>query len=471
MRSLKGVVREYEGADLGDTRRNARLLKIAAQLAANPKESLPKIAGDEANLEALYRFIGNPGIEWNKLLDPHRRLTAERAEQAGKVFVVHDTTTFQFAHADPDEVGYVSTGKAGFLGHVSLVVSADGERRPLGVVALQPVFRDLRSTKGRKKKQTGRETTKIKDRESLRWRAGVLESELRLSRATECIHIADREADSYSLIAQMLEAKCRFVVRVSHDRVARDSEDADWSRLKTLASTADTYFEREVPFSSRRPATAPRTAKAKPPRTARTARLRFASTTMEVKRPRYFGDDVAPSIHLNVVRVIEDAPPTGEEPVEWLLMTTEPASTADEVGAVVDAYRTRWLIEEFFKALKSGCLYEERQLESRHALLNALALFLPIATEILWLRNRAQRAPNDPFSTVITARQLAVLRALCRRPLPDAPSARDVLLAIAGLGGHLKRNGEPGWSTIRHGYERVLYAELGWAAAKSQKKL
>ena len=30
----------------------------------------------------------------------------------------------------------------------------------------------------------------------------------------------------------------------------------------------------------------------------------------------------------------------------------------------MNIYRTRWTIEEFFKALKTGCLYEQREFES-----------------------------------------------------------------------------------------------------------
>ena len=159
--------------------------------------------------------------------------------------------------------------------------------------------------------------------------------------------------------------------------------------------------------------------------------------------------------------------PEGQEPVEWLLFTTEPVDTAEAIARVVDFYRTRWVVEEFFKALKSGCIYEERQLESRRALLNALAIFLPIACHMLWLRSRAHYAPDEPATEVLTLTQILVLRAVARRPIPKSPTARDVLLAVAGLGGHLKNNGEPGWASIRHGLERLLDFEIGWQAARN----
>jgi hypothetical protein len=468
------VVQEFEGADLGDVRRNARLLKLAEQMALQPAESLPKIAGNAAELEAAYRFFGNAEVKWDAILRPHRRRTAERAVEAGRVVVIHDTTTCQFAHADPQTVGYLNTGKAGFLGHVSLVVSADGARRPLGVGALEPVFRASRSTKGRDKKQSGSDTTKIADRESLRWQRGVVETEALLSTVPERIHVMDREGDSYSLLAHLHGTGCRFVVRAKCDRVARavDTSDTEaWSKLKTLVSVAQSSLQREVPLSTRRTATAPTSRRSHPTRQERTATLQFAATTLELKRPRYFSESVPEAMRVNLVRVYETDAPQGEEPVEWLLITTEPIDTEADIAAIVDTYRARWVIEEFFKALKSGCLYEQRQLESRNSLLNSLAVSLPIACDILWMRSRAQQTPTAPATDVLTLLQINVLRAIVRRALPEELTARDVLLAVAALGGHLKRNGEPGWSTIRHGFERLLGAELGWVAAKSQRKM
>jgi hypothetical protein len=54
-----------------------------------------------------------------------------------------------------------------------------------------------------------------------------------------------------------------------------------------------------------------------------------------------------------------DTPP-GAEPVAWVFITTEPLATVEQIRAVLEIYRTRWLIEEFFKALKTGCSLENR---------------------------------------------------------------------------------------------------------------
>jgi len=95
---------------------------------------------------------------------------------------------------------------------------------------------------------------------------------------------------------------------------------------------------------------------------------------LSVQRPHEWPRTLPPSLCVNVVYVWEVNAPPGEDPVEWRLITSEPIDTLAQVLRVVDIYRTRWLIEEFFKALKTGCAYEKRQLESLQTLLVALAL-------------------------------------------------------------------------------------------------
>lgn len=82
----------------------------------------------------------------------------------------------------------------------------------------------------------------------------------------------------------------------------------------------------------------------------------------------------------------EPNPPEGEEPVVWRLVTTELIDTEEEVAAVVDAYRMRWLVEEFFKALKTGCRYQEHQLESAKTLLVLLAIETAVSWRMLLVR-------------------------------------------------------------------------------------
>ena len=177
------------------------------------------------------------------------------------------------------------------------------------------------------------------------------------------------------------------------------------------------------------------------------------------------------ALDVHVVYAWEAAVPPGEEPVEWRLITTEPVETVDQVLRIVDWYRTRWLIEEFFKALKTGCAYETRQLESLQTLLIALALLAPIAWQLLLLRHLARAAPDASATVVLSPRQLQVLRASpVGKALTRTPTLRDALVAVARLGGHLRQNGDPGWLVLGRGLQKLLLMEAGWAAAEPARK-
>jgi hypothetical protein len=123
-------------------------------------------------------------------------------------------------------------------------------------------------------------------------------------------------------------------------------------------------------------------------------------------------------------------------------------------------------MEEFFKALKTGCRYEDRQLESFTALWITLALLLPIATRLLQLRSMARDTTGRDTRDVLSEDRLAMLRAMGPGRLPASPSAQDVLLAIAALGGHIKNNGAPGWIVLWRGMRELEERFVGWCAAR-----
>ena len=65
------------------------------------------------------------------------------------------------------------------------------------------------------------------------------------------------------------------------------------------------------------------------------------------------------TVTVSLVQVAEiDAPP-GAEPVFWQLLTTHPVEDAAKAWQVVDWYRQRWIIEQFFRTLKQQGLQLE----------------------------------------------------------------------------------------------------------------
>jgi hypothetical protein len=123
------------------------------------------------------------------------------------------------------------------------------------------------------------------------------------------------------------------------------------------------------------------------------------------------------------------------------------------------------VIEEYFKALKTGCAYEKRQLESQTTLQNALALLIPVAWNLLRLRLLARDEGEQAANTVLSESQLEVLRRATTVKLSETPTIQEAMLAVAQLGGHIRQNGWPGWQVLGRGYTKLLTLELGFLLA------
>src|SRR3982751_342562 len=157
---------EYEGADLGDARREQRLVRLAEQLARAPATSFPKAAASDSELEATYRFLGNDRVTPEEILMPHvRRTLARMAEQAAPVVVGHDTTGFNFGASKREDLGQVGRGKSfGFYGHFALAVTRDERRMPLGGLGFSTHKRT-----GQKGRRGHSELQASEDNEGRRW--------------------------------------------------------------------------------------------------------------------------------------------------------------------------------------------------------------------------------------------------------------------------------------------------------------
>jgi hypothetical protein len=455
---------EYRAAELGDKRLEGRLLKVAMNAAAAPEASFPLAAANDGELEATYRFLNNERVTAEAILAPHQRETLRRARAASSVVVAHDTTEFNFGKTPRKDLGRVGQGKSfGFYAHVALAIEADAHRTPLGVVGL-----GIHRRTGGKGHRGHKALQSSGDNEFRRWPRVVKASRELLEPEVSAVHVMDREADSYAFLAELSLGKVRFVVRMAQAKRAT----VDQGTVAEACVGATVLAERDVPITARRASPMPSYRKHFPPRDARVASLEISATRVTVKRPASANLTKARTLSLNVVRVIEPNPPKGEQAIEWRLWTLEPVDTAEQVLAVVDWYRCRWRIEEYFKALKTGCAIEQRQCETHDALVNILALYCPIAWRLLVLRTVARRDDNRPSSDVLTVPQLACLRGalakLKRPPLPPKPTARDAMLGVAGLGGHIKNNGDPGWAVLGRGLDRLLSIEMGYALARQE---
>ncbi len=471
-KSLGAVGSEFSGVCLGDKRLNDRLIKLTDRLSAHPAESFPEAVESVSALEATYRFLGNERVTPEAILAPHVAATLDRAYSSQRVIVAHDTTTFTFrGNSRREGLGWLTSdnrkhqGRQGFLSHFSLAVSRSGSINPLGVLRFSSFVRT-----GTPKGKTVLRNQKQVINELDRWWDSVEQTENLFSADIRPIHVMDREADDYQLFSDLCSSKVRFVIRIRQNRRnCQIPEEAESAKLFELLDGLNVRCERSVAISKRSLSRLrfPKTRKTNTPRNARVAQLQIVATAVTLPRTGFAPKYLPKKVTLNCIHVREVGAPPDTEPVDWKLFTQEPIDTPDDILNAVDDYRARWVIEEYFKALKTGCAFEKRQLESKDALLNALAVFSPIAWQLLSLRTLDRDQPNLPASCVLTPTQISVLAATSKSPLDPAHlSIGQAFTAIASLGGHIPNNGKPGWIVLARGMEKLLTMEIAWLAAK-----
>jgi hypothetical protein len=417
--------------------------------------------GDEAALEGTYRFLNNAKASFEQILRPHTVMTIKRSSVEPVMLVVHDTSKFQFGGEIKREgLGRLPGGGQGFFAHYSLAVRPGELRDVLGVIAVRTIFR-----KGKRGKKTPKQMRKDSGRESLRWTQNAQQSEELLGAVTRCIHVMDREADSYENFCALVGMNTSFVIRLQNSRHVL-TEDGHKLAIRDITPVCETRAVRTVQLSRRGKRAGSAQAKIHPSRDERCATLNICSTRVTVLRGEYWDKTLPKTLQLNIVDVSEQSAPEGEQAVRWRLITNEPIDTVEQVLAIVDAYRSRWVIEEFFKSIKTGCAYEKRQLESKEPLLNLLAILSVVAWRLLRLRSFARQDPKRPASDVLTSVQLSLLQELRPKAFSRTPTVYEAFIAVAQLGGFLKRNGEPGWLTLGRGFEVLLNMEMGWLLAK-----
>jgi len=462
-------------AKLGDLRRTQRLMHSMEVLAASPEASFPMAFNKHKDLEGFYRLVESSSVAWRDALSGHKNRTVGRVAEHDEVLIVHDTTDVRFPLRElmpmRENLGLLSTATQGFYVHASLAVSGTSEAVPLGTLGIQP-FIHKKEAPDAKTEAFWEAEGGIMENERERWFSAIEATDAMVASAScSPIHVMDREADSYPMVAWLQHEDYRFVFRVCH--LNRKVQDGSSSLDDALA--AESFVaEATVHLGSRSPLR--NTAKkAHPARKSRLATVSFRAAAVTIKRSREKNcsvldrEDLPQTLTVNLVEAVELNPPQGEEPVRWLLLTSEPIDTPEQIVRVVDIYKKRWLIEEFFKSLRTGCRLEDRQIKSAAAILNMLAILLPQAWRLLLLRSLSDETPDLSWRAVLEPLAFNLLKLeVPEAKLNDASTVRDVMLAVASFGGHIANNGSPGWITLHRGWSRLADLTRG---ARLQIKL
>ena len=427
--------------NLGDKRLNRRAAKLLDQLAQRPEGSIPSAFQSWGETLAAYRFFDNEKVSAEKVLEPHRDATLERAQQFPVVLCVQDTTELDFT-SKPSLQGLGPLNYECALGlYVHPTLAITPERLCLGVVDHWTWARDAEDHGGKNRQH--RLKRSLEEKESLRWVEGyrrVCDWQSTLS-ATRLVYVADSESDLFELFEEGKSEEADWLIRACQDRALNGG-----GLLKaTLRQTAVLgRLEFDLPANAQR-------AQRNVVQTLRAARLKL--------RPPYRPDKKLPVVEVTAILAWEEDPPKGVEPIEWLLLTNLVVTTAEEAQEKVQWYICRWQIEVYFRILKSGCRVEELQLQERDRLEVALALYMIIAWRVLYLIMLGRTLPEISCEVVLASEEWKAVYLVTQKKKPPAqpPPLQEMLIQIATLGGFLARKGDgpPGPKALWIGLQRT----------------
>jgi hypothetical protein len=459
------VMEEMRTVDLKDKRLNARLQEVLCQLASQPRASIPAACGGHAEMAAAYRLFDNEKATFDRILEPHAESTRQRIANEAVVLLVQDTTEVdltrperQVAGAGPLDGG---PRRGGFL-HPLHAFTPDGT--PLGTLHAARWARDEREKGKGSLPRSKRVAIPIEAKESQRW-VTALRWTLEESKgfpSTRLVCVADSEGDIYELLAEGMAdpREVDWIVRACQNRALerKKGESAEATHVREHVLRQPVLFTRRIRVRGRKAQVSCCTGRRRQPRESREAEVEVRVAKVTLRAP-WRPDRKLPEVVVHTVLVREVAPPAGEVPVEWLLLTSLPIDDIEQVERVIQYYRVRWMIEVFFHVLKSGCRVEERRFEEIDRLWSCLAVYLIVAWRTLYVCHLGRECPEVCCEVVFEPWEWKPVWTVVRRTPPPRtpPTLGDMVRYIAQLGGYVNRrsSASPGPQTLWIGIQRM----------------
>jgi len=458
------VVDEVKTAKLDDKRLNQRLGKVLSQLAARPTASIPAACGGRAEMVAAYRFCENEKTSFDNVLQPHIDATRQRMAAQPVALLVQDTSEIDVTRPEQQVAGagpLDGDSRRGALLHLMHAFTSDGT--PLGTVWGTAWVRGEKAVCA-SLTRAERAAIPIEKKESHRWVVTLRQAreEARRCPATQFICMADSEADIYEVLVEGTKEtpKIDWIVRACQDRalLRENSETTGGKHVRDEVLQQPVLFEHTVQVRGRKAKVACETRGRRQPRQSREATVAVRAVRVTL-RPPWRANRPLPPVTVNVVLVSEVNPPPGDEPIEWLLLTSLPIGTVDQVRQIIQYYCVRWMIEVLFRVLKSGCRVEERLFEYMDRLLTCLALYVIVAWRTLYVCRLGRSCPELSCEAVFEpAEWKSVWKVVCREDPPaEPPPLGPFVRMVAQLGGYVncKRTDPPGPQTIWIGLQRM----------------
>jgi IS4 transposase len=450
---MSWVETEFKAIDLGDARLNRRAIKIIEALGLAPGRTIPQAFQSWGSIKACYNFFSNGLVSEKKIIAPHVKQTIERIKEYPVVLLPTDTSELDYNSKDAmDGRERITNTKKGLWLHPTIAVTP--ERLMLGIVDINFWKRKLEINP----KGSEQDRLPIEEKESYRW----LQSYRRTCEiakevpSTQLITISDREGDIIEVFDEIAKQKesgkaADVIIRSQYDRLLegkKGSRDKLRKKLQEAPSLGEIEFV--VPPTEKR--------------SGRKVKQKLKGVSVSIKP-----GNKKIAVQINAIMAIEEDPPKGEDPLIWILLTSLPVSTFEDVVKVIQYYLCRWEIETFFKVLKSGCKIEERQLQTTERMKALITVFMILAWRVMFTMMMGRVCGEMACDVIFDeAEWKAVYKILNKKQtLPEKPpSLGEFVIMIAVLGGYVDRNkeGPPGVKVMWKGMARMVDFALAWEA-------
>jgi hypothetical protein len=398
------------------------------------------------------RFLRNGSVTASEMSHHAGARTAGRV--AGRdVVAIQDSSELALGGRLAREGGYGPVGKGGAVGgllvHATLALDVVGGEL-IGLVSMQVWNRTGGKVTARRQRETAA-------KESQRWLDGLQQASEVLAQARSITVLCDREGDSYELFARR-PANVHLIVRACQNR-----------RIEAPADELLFTFIDAQPEQGRYMVTIP----AAPGRKERNAELAVRFAPVALRRPLNGADRALPeTLGVTLVDVREvSTPADGSAALHWRLLTTHGVSSLAEARRIIDLYRQRWRIEEFFRTLKTaGFDIEEADIGDPLAMINFVAAATIAAVTVKQLvqardGTTGQRLNDafDPDDQPILEAVSAKLEGKTERQRNPHPKGSMAFAAwvMARLGGWTGYYGKPGSQVMRRGLEEFRAIRYG----------
>jgi hypothetical protein len=426
---------------------------LHAALVARPGSCVRRLAGTRAREIQFTRFLRNASVTATEMAAHAAERTAARAARRD-VVVIQDTSELALGGRRAKASGYGPVGKGGALRglllHAVLAVDA-GTGGVLGLV-------DAKVWNRRGGKVTNRRSRKTSDKESQRWLDGTMRAGEVLAAANSITGVSDRESDIYEHFARR-PSHVHLIVRACQNRTI-ETGDADQTNL--LFAQVDS-----LPEQGRIEVKIP----AAPGRKARTAELAIRFSRVVLCKPLHgAAPDLPATIALTVVDVRETSTPQDGKPVHWRLLTTHTVANLGEARRIVDLYRMRWTIEEFFHTLKTaGFNIEAADIGDPKVMIKFVTAATVAAVTVMQLVKARDGTTGQSLADAFDPADQPILEAVSARLQGKTERQKNPhprgSLAFAGwvigrLGGWTGYYGKPGPLVMRRGlddFQRIKY--------------